>query len=251
MSEEAKNYELEISDEQKNSFESVVSIAIKRTDKYLVPMAREIFGSVFEDLNSVAVKIDANGRFTMSLFFAQTEQAAGGTYAFNFVAKEENASGFRRILALENCVKNGNKFTITDVAKGIFSKFMINEVKDHSGNVDWTKPGIITQQSGTTRAGLPVEFNVINFIDPIKLIKAYTSNLDITAIDEAGNAVVENIDVDYQIQYLATLPTGYPGQFPPEYGPFRVQVTRLNKKALHEAMAEAGWSNIPDFLIKQ
>lgn len=256
MSEAKDKIELEIPENQKRVFESTASIAIKNTNEYLVPLADEIFGSLFDDFSGSVVKQDKSGRLTISLYFAQTEQSAGGTYAFKSTVNEGAVGGYERILRLENRVMNGNKFAITDEAKEVLAKFMVNELKSNNGEVNWGRLDVVSQYGEMNTYGSNAVYNVVNFIDPVKLIRFSTSNLQVTSIDEAANAVVEDCDVEYAIGVLANLFVPTPVAFGgtamqnPDEGPFLIQITRVNKKEMQNAMRAAGWNTAPKFMTQ-
>ena len=239
--------EFYIDQDSKLTFPTLAYSALTSTDE-LCRMAKVIFQN-FADYYGISVNFNQNnGALTLSVHFAQIEnQDPDKYYAFepNGTFKGNKESGLRRIQQFEKTVTEGNKFTLSENGKSAMAKYMSKNARDQKGDVKWGALGLITQYSETPFGGQTVVCNVINFVSPIAVLRELYGDKArvLESVDENGQAVLTEVEVDYEINVLQSLqqPNMYGAlTTPPNEGPFKIDIRQINKVQLKKAAKEVG-----------
>lgn len=253
MSEETKVtekevFEIYVDQDSKAVFPTLAYSNLTSTDT-LCKMATQIF-SVYADFYGCIVNYNAtNSQLTLCAHFAQMENLEDGKiYAFEptgVLKGNSTESGLRRIQKFERTVSEGNKFTLTEDGKSGLAKFMTRGTRNEKGEVKWGSIGLVTQYADPAPfGGQSVTCNVVNNISPIAILRELYGDKAklLSGIDENGNAIIEDTDVEYEIVVISSLAQpGYNGMMQPAAdGPFKIDIRQISKKRLQESAKEVG-----------
>ena len=246
---EKEVFEIFVDQDNKAIFPTLAYSNLTSSD-ILIQMASSIL-SVYADYYGCVVNFNpSSGQLTLCAHFAQIEYLEDGKiYAFEptGVLKGTNTqSGLRRIQQFERTVSEGNKFSITEDGKSGLAKFMTRGTKNEKGEVRWGLTGMITQYSNPAPfGGQVVTCNVVNNISPIAILRElYGDKAKIlSGIDDNGQAIIDNVDVDYEIVVISSLQQpGYASQQNVNEGPFKIDIRQISKKRLQESAKEIGFN---------
>ena len=240
---------IEVAPEDKLVFPTVAYSDITSSDK-LCKDAKPLFGLVFGDFVGFGVNFNTlTGLFTMSAYFKQVDDAGDAFQAFSRDVTGKGGdqnSGIQRIQRFDRVASEGNKFHLNDDAAEMIAPFMHRAALTNNGEVNWKMAGVITTRAIQNTFSAPVTYSVINFIDPIKILREmYGAEADIyVGKDNAGNPVTEKKEVSYQILVMGSIattpnPYGVQQQDNPE-GPFKLDIRQVDVDSVHAAAKEVG-----------
>ncbi len=237
--ENAKVMKIEVAQEDKLQFPTV-SYALYQTSDDFCKTANPLF-EVFGDFVGFGVYLDTSTNIpllTMSAFFKQVDDA-GDFQAFSrdVTGKNDQNSGIQRIQRFDRVASEGNKFHLNDEAKEMIAPFMHAKVLTNKGEVNWDRTGVVTYRASQSAFSAPVTYSVVNYIDPIKILREIYGSM---ANIYLGNGETAEKEVGYQIIPMPMAnPTGQPMQSGPE-GPFQLYITQVDLKNAHQAAVAVG-----------
>ena len=235
---------IEVAQEDKLPFPTVAYSDYMSSDDFC-KTAKPLFG-VFGDFVGFGVYLDTSANMpvlTMSAFFKQVDDA-GDFQAFSrdVTGKNDQNSGIQRIQRFDRVAAEGNKFHLNDEAKEMIAPFMHPKALTNKGEVNWDRAGVVTYRASQSAFSAPITYSVINYIDPIKILREiYGSKANIyVGNDVNGNPVVEAKEVGYQIIPMPMANgAGQMLQAGPE-GPFNLYINQVDLENAHSAAVAVG-----------
>lgn len=245
--EKKETMKIKVAQEDKLVFPSIAYSEITSSDK-LCKDARPLF-SVFGDFVGFGVNFNQlNGLFTMSAYFKQVDESDTGFKAFSrdITSKSDQSRGIQRIQRFDRVASEGNKFHLEDDAAEMIAPFMHRTVYTNNGEVNWDRNGVVTTRAIQSSFAAPITYSVINFIDPIKILREmYGAKANVYVGNSDGAPVIEEREVSYQIFVMGSIasmtpnPYGGPMQENPE-GPFKLDIRQVDVNETHKAAKEVG-----------
>lgn len=232
----------------KDSFASVANTHVwDCTSKTFVEeVVARVMSSLFSDYkgsNIKAIQTTLGVKLVGEIYFSESANNGNGQkQALCRVGQADNSNpnegnvgmSIMRVKRVSERYKTLNSYKLTEDAKDLLSKYIINDVKDKNGNVKWNM--VYSEQNYATNTGVN------------DIIGAVT-NLDLTALvkdrfKDKESVEGKNVRYVYSVDLVKILPTRIPTQ-----QNFQIKVTCLDQektnKSIGDITGEYNFSNIP------
>lgn len=207
--------------------------------------------SVFEDFAGFRSNWNTQtNQFYLSACFIQGDYAPDACVAFRpNVVKGSKSSGWARVNSFNRATREGNRYHLQDEVRDAIGKYIGMLGRNRDRSINWENRNIVSQICDNPNTMNPRTYNLINFIDPILLLKEiFGSEVSMnTGTDAEGNAIFEDHAVEYGI--IVTGPLELNSQFPQQIQitntpivniPVKLQITQVDGKELEDSAAAIG-----------
>lgn len=231
----------------KDSFASVSNTHIWdcTSKSFVEEVIAKIMSSLFSDYkgaNIKAIQTTLGPKLIAEVYFSESMNNGNGQkHAICRVGQtdsnEDNKSSgmsIMRVKRVSERFKTINAYKLTDDAKDLLSKYIINDVKDKNGNVKWNM--VYAEANYSTTTGVNDIVSSVTNLDLTELVKDRFKNKE--------SVEGKNVRYVYSVDLVKILPTRIPTQ-----QNFQIKVTCLDQeksnRAIGDITGEYNFSNIP------